>query len=123
FEAADDVHARRPDVLTSLVAASVELKAACVARDPRERAADGRVLLNLGHTVGHALEAAAGFELRHGQAVGLGLLAAARISDRTRTSARNLEAYVARALRRLRLPDDLDVRLEGARGDAVARAL
>jgi shikimate kinase/3-dehydroquinate synthase len=59
-------------------------KAALCLRDPHDR--DVRRFLNLGHTFAHALEAAAGFELPHGEAVALGLLAALRLSDRgTRT--------------------------------------
>jgi 3-dehydroquinate synthetase len=49
----------------------------CV-RDPHDRGE--RAQLNLGHTFAHALEAAAGFELPHGRAVALGLLAALRLS-------------------------------------------
>jgi 3-dehydroquinate synthase len=48
-------------------------KAGVVHRDPRE--SGERRLLNLGHTLGHALEAVSGYELLHGEAVGLGLLA------------------------------------------------
>ena len=49
--------------------------------DPYER--EGRrAILNLGHTFAHALEAASGYELRHGDAVALGLLAALRLSGR-----------------------------------------
>ena len=57
---------------------AVALKAAVVARDPRE--AGERALLNLGHTLGHALEAESGYTLRHGEAVALGLVAAAEVS-------------------------------------------
>ncbi len=53
-------------------------KAAVCLRDPFDRGE--RAQLNLGHTFAHALEAAAAFELPHGKAVGLGLLAALRLS-------------------------------------------
>ncbi|HEY1513078.1 MAG TPA: bifunctional shikimate kinase/3-dehydroquinate synthase [Gaiellaceae bacterium] len=55
-------------------------KAALCLRDPHDR--NVRQWLNLGHTFAHALEAAAGFELAHGDAVALGLLAALRLSGR-----------------------------------------
>jgi 3-dehydroquinate synthase len=123
LEGSDGLYARRPEVVAPLVAASVRLKAACVAEDPKETSKQGRVLLNLGHTVGHALEAVAGFALRHGHAVALGLRAAARISDRTHTSVRELEGPVTQALQRLRLPTDLDPWLTEETGAAVERAL
>jgi shikimate kinase/3-dehydroquinate synthase len=53
-------------------------KSAVCLRDPRDRAE--RNMLNLGHTFAHALEAAAGYDLAHGEAVALGLLAALRLS-------------------------------------------
>jgi len=64
------------------IATSCRMKAAIVARDERE--AGDRALLNLGHTFGHALEAAAGFSdrLLHGEAVALGMVLAAEFSDR-----------------------------------------
>ena len=55
-------------------------KSALCLRDPHDRGV--RRWLNLGHTFGHALEAASGFELAHGEAVALGLLAALRLSGR-----------------------------------------
>jgi shikimate kinase/3-dehydroquinate synthase len=55
-------------------------KAALCLRDPEDRGV--RQWLNLGHTFAHALEAAAGFELAHGDAVALGLVAALRLSGR-----------------------------------------
>ena len=55
-------------------------KAAIVVRDPYDRGV--RNWLNLGHTFAHALEAAADFDLPHGEAVALGLLAALRVSGR-----------------------------------------
>lgn len=78
--------AREPSVLTELVARNVAVKAAVVRSDEREEAATGgRALLNLGHTYTHAIEPMAHLSptadagdapLRHGEAVGLGLIAA-----------------------------------------------
>jgi len=65
--------ARRPDALVELVRGSVEIKALVVAEDEKEQGK--RAVLNFGHTVGHALEAISGYELPHGQAVALGMLA------------------------------------------------
>ena len=60
-------------------ARALEIKAELVHRDLRE--SGDRKLLNLGHTLGHALEAASGFRLLHGEAVGLGLLAACFLAE------------------------------------------
>jgi len=65
-------------LLVELIARNVALKAGVVAEDEREElTGGGRALLNLGHTFGHAVETAPGSALLHGEAVGLGLIAAA----------------------------------------------
>ena len=57
-------------------------KVEIVSADEREQAADGRILLNLGHSLGHAVEAAAGYrDLLHGEAVAYGLRAACAIGE------------------------------------------
>lgn len=124
-EQADAMYERDPAVLPRLVAISVALKAACVSRDPLEKSASGkgRVLLNLGHTLAHAIEAASGFRIRHGEAVALGLRAAARVSAAKGLCGPEIEARVVDALRRLRLPTDLDEWVGGERGRQVERAL
>jgi shikimate kinase/3-dehydroquinate synthase len=72
-------------------------KLAVVAVD--ERDAEHRQVLNLGHTVGHAIEAATGYgRYRHGEAVGLGLLCALRLSDREPLRAEVAELLGARGL-------------------------
>ena len=123
--AADAIRARDFDVLTRLIATSVGLKAACIARDPWEQgeAGKGRVLLNFGHTFGHALEAASGYQLSHGEAVALGMRASARVAIARGLAAPELEATITAALARLGLPTDLDPWLAGERGDAVERIL
>jgi 3-dehydroquinate synthetase len=65
--------------LAEAVERSLRLKAIVVSRDPDE-ARGLRHVLNLGHTVAHALEAASAYRLRHGEAVAWGLLAAVRLS-------------------------------------------
>jgi shikimate kinase / 3-dehydroquinate synthase len=74
---------RDPDPLTGVIRECCAAKARIVASDEREGA--GRAVLNYGHTVGHALEAASGFgdTLLHGEAVAVGMRAAGLLSIRT----------------------------------------
>jgi shikimate kinase/3-dehydroquinate synthase len=95
-----------------LVLASARTKLAVVAAD--ERDAGARQSLNLGHTVGHAIETVTGYaRYRHGEAVGLGLLAALRLSGQEA-----LRAQVAELLAAAGLP----TRMEDADPDAVVAA-
>lgn len=70
---------REPRAVAEAIGRALRLKASIVARDPDE-ALGLRHVLNLGHTVAHALEAASAYRLRHGEAVAWGLLAALRLS-------------------------------------------
>ena len=70
-------HSGDKEALLALILHSVRAKAAVVARDEKE--AGLRATLNYGHTVGHGLEAAADYDLPHGEAVAAGLLVAARL--------------------------------------------
>jgi shikimate kinase/3-dehydroquinate synthase len=102
--------------LAGIVFACARYKCEVVAAD--ERDAGLRAVLNLGHTVGHAIEAASGYSrYRHGEAVGLGLLAALRLSD-----APELRGEVESILSRHGLPVGLDraIELEGVL-DALQR--
>jgi 3-dehydroquinate synthase len=66
--------------LGHIVAGSAALKVSIVAQDERE--GDVRAVLNFGHTIGHAVEAVSGYRLKHGQAVAVGMVGAARLSHR-----------------------------------------
>ena len=93
------VFAKDPASLVRAVASAVEGKAAIVARDERETGE--RMLLNLGHTFGHALEALAGFSdrLLHGEAIAIGICLAFRLSEQlgftSRDSVARVEAHFA----------------------------
>jgi 3-dehydroquinate synthetase/shikimate kinase len=104
----------RPDA--DLVLACARTKLAVVAED--ERDAGRRQVLNLGHTVGHAIETATGYRrYRHGEAVGLGLLAALTLSGRP-----NLREEVAALLSARGLPTALDRAIDRAGvAEAVGR--
>ncbi|HXY50416.1 MAG TPA: 3-dehydroquinate synthase [Terriglobales bacterium] len=102
-EKRDRILGRDLATLERLIAESVRLKAAVVAGDERENGL--RRVLNLGHTVGHALEAETGYRtLLHGEAVGWGIVAAAQIAAAVgmldQTSARRI-GEVTLALGRL----------------------
>src|SRR6202035_5185743 len=91
------------DVLAPLVARSIELKADIVERDERE--SGDRMLLNYGHTVGHALEAGAGYgTLLHGEAVAVGMQAAAHIAQRLQMLVADDARRQTELLRALHLP-------------------
>ena len=70
---------REEAALMVLIRRAVQLKADIVRRDARE--CGQRVVLNFGHTIGHALEQLTGYTLLHGYAVALGLLVEAKISQ------------------------------------------
>ncbi len=78
---AGGLSARRPESVAEAVRRSLAMKAEVVASDPFERRGR-RFALNLGHTVGHALEAASAYRLTHGEAVAWGLLAVLGLSER-----------------------------------------
>ena len=97
-----------PQALDDVIFACARYKTWVVAAD--ERDVGSRAMLNLGHTVGHAIEAASDYRYRHGEAVGLGLLAALRLSD-----ADGLRDQVASVLERHGLPTRLDPSIESDR--------
>ncbi len=98
--------ARDPQLLVEMLRRCVAVKASVVSRDPREQAE--RAQLNLGHTLGHAMEAFAGYgQLTHGEAISLGLTAALRLGTRLGHTPAALTARVEHLLKQLGLPTDL----------------
>ena len=101
WERVRTIEAIDPGGLDDVVFACARYKCAVVAADERDGGL--RHVLNLGHTVGHAIEGVSEFAYLHGEAIGLGLLAALRLSD-----APDLREEVATILRRHDLPVSLD---------------
>lgn len=116
----DAILRREPAALEDAVERSLRHKAAVVASDEREGGM--RRILNYGHTVGHALEASAGYgNLLHGEAVAIGMVAAGRLSQTFAglgaSDAERIERLIARAGLPSAMPE------EWRRGDEFARAV
>ena len=112
----ETVSAAKPGAIPSddVIEGCIRTKLAVVAED--ERDSGRRAVLNLGHTVGHAVEAAGGYaRYRHGEAVGLGLLTALQLSG-----AGSLRDDVEAMLAAAQLPTQLDSAIDV---DAVMAAL
>ncbi|MHC1729724.1 MAG: 3-dehydroquinate synthase [Syntrophobacteraceae bacterium] len=77
---ADSLKRREPEALLRIISASCLLKSNVVQADEKE--SGYRRVLNLGHTVGHAIEKLTGFRLKHGDCVAVGMIAAATLSQR-----------------------------------------
>ena len=94
------------DFLTRLVIRSAGVKVRAIQEDPFERTGR-RAALNLGHTVGHAVEAASGFAIAHGEAVSIGIVAAARLAERTGLATSGLAQRLKDGLEALALPTEV----------------
>ncbi len=98
-----------PDALVAVVASCARQKAAVVSADEREERGE-RAVLNFGHTVGHAIEAATTYgRYLHGEAVAMGMVAAARVSHALGICKAGTVDRIRAVLRALGLPVDLPV--------------
>jgi 3-dehydroquinate synthase len=100
------------DQLPAQIAAAVRVKIDVVSDDERERGR--RAVLNFGHTLGHALEAASGYQLLHGEAVSLGMVAALALGEARGVTGPGLGARTHALLARLGLPVDVTARVSEA---------
>ena len=94
--------ARDPAVLDRLITRSIEIKAGVVAGDERELGR--RAILNFGHTVGHAVEAATQYTLLHGEAVAIGMAYEAQLAEALTLAASGTAKRIRGLLERLGLP-------------------
>lgn len=109
--------AREPGAVEHLIARNCDIKAGVVARDERED--DLRMILNYGHTLGHAIEHLLGYELRHGECVGLGMIVENELACGRGLLPRQVAERVAALIGGLGLPVRLPRGLEPQRVAAV----
>lgn len=114
---ADRMLAVEPELITELVSRNAALKATVVSGDERE--GGRRAILNYGHTIGHAIEAVAGYgRVVHGEAICIGIMAAAAIGERLGVTPAAVRERQASLFARYQLP----VSLTGIDADAVFAA-
>ena len=99
---AERIRGRDADLLPELIARNCAIKADVVARDERE--SDLRMILNHGHTVGHAIEHHLEYDLRHGECVALGMIVENEIAERRGQLSDAVAARVQALLAALGLP-------------------
>lgn len=116
----EELLAQDESCLNYVITRCCDLKARVVEEDEREGGL--RRVLNFGHTIGHAVEAAANFSLLHGFAVSVGMVAITAVSARCGYAPPNLEAEIARLLTAYGLPTALPAGLSAERITAFMQA-
>ncbi|MGD2109455.1 MAG: 3-dehydroquinate synthase [Phycisphaerae bacterium] len=106
-EHVDKILALEAGTITELILRNVRIKARIVEQDALEQTRT-RMLLNFGHTIGHAIESCAEFALRHGECVALGMLAACHLSQAMDLLDRSAVRRVGRVLASFGLPPVVD---------------
>ena len=113
----DQIERHGPAPIRWIIERSLRVKSAVVQEDPYEHGR--RAVLNLGHTFGHALELLSDFRLSHGEGVGIGLVAASRLSARLGLCSPDLTGRIEQVLARLHLP----TRYRGFEPEQIWRAM
>jgi 3-dehydroquinate synthase len=94
-----------PEVLSHIIQRSCEIKAEVVSKDERERGL--RAILNFGHTVGHAIETAENYTMRHGEAVAIGMVYASKLAHNTGLCDASVPERVEKLIKSYGLPTNL----------------
>lgn len=101
----DTILDRNTDVLEKIALFNSKIKGDVVETDPNEK--NKRRILNYGHTIGHAVESASGFELLHGEAVAIGIIAAGLIEIELKLDQPGRLDKIRRILEKLGVPVEL----------------
>ena len=93
------------DHLHEIIKRAMAVKIKVIEDDPYEKGF--RAALNMGHTVGHAVELVSKFQLRHGEAVAIGIVAEARLAERLMVASPGLSDMIGKVLSGVGLPTDI----------------
>jgi 3-dehydroquinate synthase len=96
--------------LAEVVCRAMSVKISVIGADPYETGR--RAVLNLGHTIGHAVELVSNFQLRHGEAVAIGMVAASRLAERLEIAEPGLADKIENVLMGLGLPVEIPPELD-----------
>jgi len=107
----DEIKSLGDGVLEEIVSRAAQIKAEVVEKDEKDLGL--RNILNYGHTIGHAIESASDFKVQHGEAVAIGMLAAARISSKLGIFDKNELIRLKGVIERASLPTGIpDLKIE-----------
>ncbi len=109
----DAILTLQPDIVQEMIRTCCQTKADVVAEDERE--ADLRRILNFGHTIGHAVEAASDFSIIHGHAVAIGMVAALRLAVASGLCKRKEAGRVATLIHSFGLPTEIPADMDRER--------
>lgn len=112
----DRIRRREPETLVELVHRNCAYKAAVVSADEREldRQGVGRAALNFGHTIGHAIERAANYQLRHGECVAMGMMAELHLAHAMGRGSNEVEKATSKLLSNIGLDPKTNMRFIAA---------
>jgi len=96
-----------------IIRRAIAVKVQVIQNDPYEKGE--RAVLNLGHTLGHAIEAVSNYTIRHGEAVSIGIVASARLAVRLGIAERGVEAIIRETLQGLGLPTEIPEEIDRIR--------
>jgi 3-dehydroquinate synthase len=100
---------RQNEVMEKVAYYNCRIKAQVVEKDPTEK--NQRRMLNYGHTIGHAIESASGFELLHGEAIAIGIMAAGMIEIETGIGEEGRLERVKKILKGLEMPVSIPAKI------------
>jgi len=113
FEMDNSIHTSLLKNRSELVRRAMAVKIKIIEIDPFEQGQ--RAVLNLGHTLGHAVELVSGYQIKHGEAVSIGMVAAAKLSERMKLSEPGLPKVITALLKKLGLPVEIPHWLDSER--------